>query len=197
MQSTTRFHDSIPHAILQEAEGVLHDPVAFHPTNGMLYPHANGRNLPIRRLLRRCEFLTTRFFLGLNDRNARQAEALEALILIQTTAGGHGIPGELRDALLRCFAFIRVAQEGNVTGLLDHQEVFERVPLLLATVVFFLLLRIFRALDGPFSTIMPKRGAVEVASVLCFVSSAANASAVRAGRRSWSAKAWFNTACNR
>src|SRR5919108_6304743 len=104
MQPTTRFHDSIPNAILQEADGGLHDPVAFHPTNGMFYPHANGRNLPIRRLLRRCEFLTTRFFLGLNDRNARQAESLEALILIQTTAGGQGIPGELRDALLRCFA---------------------------------------------------------------------------------------------
>jgi hypothetical protein len=197
MQPTTRFHDSIPNAILQEADGVLHDPVAFHPTNGMFYPHANGRDPTIRRLLRGCEFLTTRFFLGLTDRNARQAESLEALILIQTTAGGQAIPGELRDALLRCFAFMRVAQEGDVTALIDHEEVFERVPLLLAAVVVFLLLRIFRTLDWPFSTIMPKRGEVEVASVLCFVSSAANSSAVRDGRRSWAANAWFNTACNR
>jgi len=84
-----------------------------------------------------------------------------------------------------------------VTGLLDHEEVFERVTLLLATVIFFLLLRIFRTLDWSFSTILLKRGEVEVASVWCLASSAANSSAVRAGRRSWSANAWFNTACNR
>ena len=84
MQPTTRFHDSIPNAILQEGDGVLHDPIAFHPTHGMFYPHANGRYPTIRRLLKGCEFPTTRFFLGLKDRNARQAESLEALILIQT-----------------------------------------------------------------------------------------------------------------
>jgi hypothetical protein len=105
--------------------------------------------------------------------------------------------GELRNALLRRFAFIGGAQEGNVTGLLDHQEVFERVMLLLAAVIFFLFLRIFRTLDGPFRTIMPKRGDGEGTSGLCFASSAVTSSAVRAGRRSWSANVRFNTACNR
>src|ERR671924_418095 len=197
MQSTTRFHDSIPHAILQEADGVRHAPVAFHPTKGLFDPHANGRYLTICRVLRGCEFPTTRFFLGWKDRTVRQVESLEAPILIPTTAGGQGRPGELRHALLRRVAFIRGAQEGNVTGLLDHKEGVERVTLLLATVVFFLLLRSLRTLDWPFSTIMPKRGDVEVAAALCFVSSAANSAAVRDGRRAWAAIAWFDTACNR
>jgi hypothetical protein len=35
MQATTCFHDSVPYPILEEAEFVLHDPVAFHPTNGV------------------------------------------------------------------------------------------------------------------------------------------------------------------
>jgi hypothetical protein len=197
MQATTCFHNSIPNAILQEAEDVLHDPVTFHPPNGMFDPHTNGRNPPIHRLLRRGEFPTTRFFLGLNDRHPRQAEALETLILIQTTPEGQGIACHLRHAEIGRFAFTGRTQEANVTALIDHEEVFERVPLLLATVIFCLLLRILRPLDRPLSTIMPKRGAVEVASVLGFASSVANSSAVRAGRRSWSAKAWFSTVCNR
>jgi hypothetical protein len=197
MQSTTRFHDSIPNAILQEADGVLYDPVAFHPTNGVFYPYANGRDLTIRHVFRGCEFPATRFLLGLENRDTRQKESLKALILIQTTASWQGIPGELRHALLRCFAFICGAQEGNVTGLLDHQEVFERVMLLLAAVIFLLFLQIFRTLDWPFRTIMPKRGDVEGTSGWCFASSAASSSAVRAGRRSWSANVRFNTACNR
>jgi hypothetical protein len=88
MQATTCFHDRIPNAILQEAEDVLHDPVAFHSPNGMFDPHANGRNLPFRRLLWGGEVPTTRFFLGLNDHHPRQEEALETLILVQTTPGG-------------------------------------------------------------------------------------------------------------
>jgi hypothetical protein len=71
------------------------------------------------------------------------------------------------------------------------------VPLLLATGVFCLRFRIFRPLDWPFSTIMPNREDVEIAAVLCFASSTANSSAVRAGRSSWSANAWFKAACNR
>ena len=197
MQATTCFHDSIPNAILQEADDVLHDPVAFHPPNGVFDPHANRRNLTIRRLLRGCEVPTTRFFLGLHDRHPWQEESLEPLILIQTTPEGQGIGCHLRQADIRCFAFTGRTQEANVTALIDYEAVFERVTLLLATVVFFLLLRILRTLDGSLSTIMPKRGAVEGTSVSGLASSAANSSAVRAGRRSWSAKAWFSTVCNR
>src|SRR5215510_4981852 len=197
MQPTTRLHDCISNAILQEADGVLHDPVAFHPTNGMFDPHANGRDLTIRRLLRRRQFPTAWFFLGLKDRNPRQDESLEALVLIQTAPGGQGIACRLRQADIRGFTFTGGAQEVNLTPFINHEEVFECVPLLLATVVFFLLFRIFRPLDWPFSTIMPTRGDGAIAAVLCFASNAANSSAVRAGRRSWVANAWFNTACNR
>src|SRR5262245_44218112 len=80
------------------------------------------------------------------------------LILIQATAGWQGLPGELRQAHSRCFAFVHVAQEGNVAGLLDHEEVFERVPLLLAKVIFFLRLRICRTLDRSFGPLVHKRG---------------------------------------
>jgi len=197
MQATTRFHDGITHPVLQEADCVFHPPVAFHPTHGVFNADADGGNTTIGRFLRGREFPATRCFLGLDDRDPRQKDSLETLILIQATAGWQGIPGELRHAFIRRVAFIRVAQEGNVTGLLDHEEVFERVTLLLATVLFFLLLRIFRTLDRSFGPVLHKRGEATAASVSCRVNIAANSSAVRAGRRCWSAKAWFNTGCNR
>ena len=82
-----------------------------------------------------------------------------------------------------------MTQEAHVTRLSDHQEVFERVTLLLAAVIFFVLFGIGRAVDRTFSAIMPKRGVVELPAAVCVANIAANSAAVRAGSRSWSAKA--------
>ena len=65
MQVTTCFYDSIPNAILQEAKSVFHDPVAFHPTNGVFHTDSDGSNTAIVGVLRRREFPPTGFFLGL------------------------------------------------------------------------------------------------------------------------------------
>jgi hypothetical protein len=81
MQAPTCFHDGVPNPILQEADVVLHDPVAFHPANGMFDPDADGRDPTIRRCLRGREVPSTRFFLGLEDRDPILEESLEALIL--------------------------------------------------------------------------------------------------------------------
>jgi hypothetical protein len=53
----------------QEADFILDDPVAFHPTNGVFNADPEGGNTPIRRLLRGCKFPSTRFLLGLDDRD--------------------------------------------------------------------------------------------------------------------------------
>jgi len=197
MQATTCFHDSVPNPILQEADFVFHNPIAFHTTNGMFDPDTDGRNSMIGLFLRLSEFPPTRFLLRLEQDYTGQAESLEALILIQTAAGGQRIARQLRNRLIRRFPFISEAQEAHVTRLMNHQEVFERVVLLLATVILLLLLRIFRALDGAFSPVMHNRGDVAGPSGGCVASSAAKSSAVRAGSSSWAAKAWFNTGCRR
>jgi len=181
MQATTCFHDGVPNPILQEADVVLHDPVAFHPANGMFDPDADGRDPTTRRFLRGREIPATRFFRGLNDRDPMLEESLEALLLIQTAARWQGRASELCHALSRGVAFRGVAQEAHVTGLVDHEEVFERVTLLLATVIFLLLFGICRAVDWTFGAIMPKRGVVALPSVACVLNIAANSSAVRAG----------------
>jgi hypothetical protein len=189
MQPATRFHNGITNAVLQETDFVFHDSVTFHPTNGVFNPDSDGGNTTIGRLLRRGKFPATRCFLGLEDRDARQEKSLEALILIQVTAGWQGIACQLCKALIRGFPFTGMAQEAYVTGLVDHEEVFERVAFLLATVILLLLLRVFRTLDGSFGPIMKKMEEGAEASAGGVVSIAAKSSAVRAGSSSWSDKA--------
>jgi hypothetical protein len=189
MQATTCFHDGIPQPILQETNFILDDSVAFHSANGVFNADSNGGNTMIRGFLRGGEFSSRGFSLGLDDRHVLQAESLEALILIQATAKWQGVAGQLGNALISGFPFTGVAQEAHVTALIDHEEVFERVAFLLATVILLLLLWVFRTLDGSFGTIMKKRAVVGPASVRFAASSVAKSSAVRAGSNSWCASA--------
>ncbi len=81
MQATTRFHDGVSQPILQETNCVLHDPIAFHPTNDVFNTDSDGGNTTIRGFLRGREFSSRWFLLGLDDHDVLQAESLEALIL--------------------------------------------------------------------------------------------------------------------
>lgn len=186
MHATTGFHDGVPNPILQAADVILHDPVAFHPTHRMVDPDADGREPTIRRFLRGREFPATRGLLGLKARDPLLEDSLEALLLIQAAAWWPGRARVFCQALIRRFAFTGVAQEAHVTSLIDHEEVVERVTRLLATVILLWLFGICRAMDRTFGAIMPKRGGVDLPSVSNL---AAHAAAVRAGSRSWSAKA--------
>ena len=76
-----------------------------------------------------------------------------------------------------------------MTGLVDHEEVFERVASLLATIILLLLLWVFRTLDGAFRPIMKKREEGGEASLGGVVNMAVKSSAVRDGSKSWPAKA--------
>jgi hypothetical protein len=189
MQATTCFHDGIPNAILQEANFVLHNPVAFHPPNSVLNADSDGGHTTIGRLFRRGEFPAARCFPGLEDRHPLLEDSLETLLLIPTTARWQGVARQLRQALIRRVAFTRVAQEAHMTYLSDHEEVFARVTLLLATVICLWLFGLGRAVDWPFRTIMPTRGVVDFLSGACLSNTAAHSAAVRAGSRSWSPKA--------
>jgi len=78
-------------------------------------------------LLRWGEFTSRRLFLGLDDRDPLERKALEAAILIETTPAPKGRAGQLCAAFIRHRVPIGAAQATNVTGRIDHQEVFDRV----------------------------------------------------------------------
>ena len=155
----------------------------------MFNTDSDGGNAAIGRFLRRGEFTPTGFLLGWTRRHTGQEESLESRILIETTTGWQRIARQIREALIRRPAFIGGTQKAQVTALIDHEEVFDRVAFLLATVILLLLFRVFRTLDGSFGPIMNKRGEGDGASVGGVVSIVAKSSAVRAGRRAWSARA--------
>jgi hypothetical protein len=64
MPATARFHDGVTNPVLQEADVVFHDPIAFHPTNGVFNADSDGGDATIGRLLGRGEFPPRGFFLG-------------------------------------------------------------------------------------------------------------------------------------
>ena len=184
MQSTTRLHDGIAYAVLQEANLVFHRAVAFYPTNRVFDADSDGRDQAILRFLPWGEFTPTWLFLRLNDRDLVKHKALEAHILVEVTPAWEGITSLLREASVMFLAFHGVTQEADVTGLIDDQQVFDRVTLLLAAVVVLLVLWIDGAVDGSLRAIMPKRGGIGTPSVRLATSITAKSSALRAGRSS-------------
>jgi hypothetical protein len=189
MPPTTCLHESLAHPSLQQADLLFHHPIAFDPATRGFTPHADGRETTSLRLLRWGEFTATGVFLGLAARDPREKEALEALRLRETTAGWRRRARQLRQVLIRRVALTGGAQDAHGTSVIPHKEVFERVALLLTTVIRLLVRRVFRTVEWPFSTIRPTRGGVGSSCDGLLASRAATSSAVRAGRRSWSAQA--------
>jgi hypothetical protein len=145
---------------------------------------SDGRDRTIGRFFQWGEFTAPWFFLGLDDGNPIESKPLEPHILIETTPVGQGIASQIRQAFIMGFALTGVAQEANVTGFVDDQQVFDRVALLLPAVVVLLFLWICRAMDRPLRTIMPKKGDVGTPFARSVVSKVAKSSAVRAGSNS-------------
>ena len=187
MQSTTRVHEGIAPVIRQEASLGFHDSVAFHPTNGVVHPHAAGGHATSGGLLRRG-------VLRWDKGAARSGTSRAAPLLRQATAGW---PGSACQALRRGLPCTPVAPEAHLTGLVAHEAVVARVACLLATVRRVRLFQVLRALEGSCGPIMHTRDAGAEAAIGSVVSLMATSSAVRAGSRSWSAKACFNTGGSR
>jgi hypothetical protein len=120
----------------------------------------------------------------LDERDPGESTALEPPILRETTPARQGIACQIREAFIMGLALIGVAQEANVTALTDHEQVFDRMALLLATGVCLLFLGIGGAVERSLSAILPKRGGVGMPGVRSAASHAAKSSAVRAGSHS-------------
>jgi hypothetical protein len=122
--------------------------------------------------------------LRLNHRDSVQHKALESQILIEVTPAWQGIMGEIRKTFVMFPAFHSGTQEAHVTGLIDAQQVFDRVILFLAAVVFLLFLWIGWAMDRSLRTIMPTRGDWGTPAVCLAASLTTKSSALRTGSSS-------------
>jgi hypothetical protein len=78
--------------------------------------------------------------------------------LRETTTGREGIALKIREALLMGLPFLGRTPEAKVAGLIDHEEVLDRLAFLLAAVVVLLVLGIGWAVAWSLRTILPNRG---------------------------------------
>jgi hypothetical protein len=189
MPSTTGLHDGVATTILQKAYLVFHPPIAFHPAHGLFNTDSARRDRTIGHCLRWSEFTPPRFLLRLDAGDPVEDKTLEAQILVAATAVGQGLALELSPAVIMRLPCRRGTHAAAVTGLSDHEEVLERMAFLLAAVGVLLVLGIGGAVDRSRRAIMPNRGVGDFPSVACVANLTAHAAAVRAGSRSWSAKA--------
>jgi hypothetical protein len=120
----------------------------------------------------------------LEDRDPIACIALEPHLLIEPTATWEGIAFPLSQTLIMRLPFIGGTQEAHTTGLIDYEEVFDRMAFLLAALVVLLILGIGWAVDRALRTIMPTRGARGTSGVRLAASITAQSSAFRAGSSS-------------
>ena len=163
---------------------IVNDTIAFHTSDTMLDMHADSRNAFVFRFFFGGQSAFWWFLLWLYDCYSWQGKALECTILCQLAAFRQLILRFVCNPFVMRFPFIGGTQEANMTGLIDHEEVFDRMALLLAAVVVLLVLGIGWAVDRSLRTIMPKRGEKETSSVRLAASITANSSAFRAGSNS-------------
>jgi hypothetical protein len=117
----------------------------------------------------------------LDERDPLARIALEPHVLRETTTGREGIALKIREALLMGLPFLGRTPEAKVAGLIDHEEVLDRLAFLLAAVVVLLVLGIGWAVAWSLRTILPNRGGKGTPSGRVAANLTANSSALRAG----------------
>ena len=178
-------------------DDVVDDTIDFHTTNTVLDQHSDVRNPLIVGFFLIGQCSVVRFLFWLQDDHAWQCETLKTRILPQHTAFWQVILGFIRNPFIMSFAFICGTQEPDAPVRIHHQHIFDRVVFLLATVVEFLFIRIFRSCYWSFRAILAKKGGASgsLGSISVF-KWAANSAAVRAGSKDWLAKAMFRMSSN-
>jgi hypothetical protein len=189
MQPTTCLHDGIANTVFHEASLVLDHTVAFHPANRVCDPAAQGRERPSSGFLCWGEFSPRGLFLGLDARDPLARIALEPQILSPITATGAGIAFALSQAVSMGLPVRGRTQETKMTSRLGDEEGFERRALLLTAIVVLLIRLIGWAVERSVRTRRPTRGARGTPGGRVAARLTAHSAAVRAGRRSWWAKA--------
>src|SRR5215211_977578 len=158
MQRTPDFHHHVAQASFPQANGLFEHAATLDTAGDMLDAHSASSDLPVPRFLGARQLLSAGLLRRLNDVHAIQRKRLKAQVLQQLTPRGQRIRRGIGDALVMDMARMRLAEEQNAHGLIDQQEVFQRVPLFLAAITRLLFSRVLGARDGPLGPVMTKRG---------------------------------------
>jgi hypothetical protein len=141
-------------------DDIVDDPIDFHTANTVLDQHPDVRYPLIVGFFLIGQCAVAWLLLGLEDDHARQGEPLKPTILRQHAAFWQAILGFIRNPLIMRFAFICRAQKPDAPSRIHQQHILDGMVFLLATVVDFLLISIFRSCYRSFGAIVAKKGAL-------------------------------------
>lgn len=109
----------------------------------MFYPHPHSGNSPVVGLIRRGQFLPSRFLFGLDELDEGAHQALKTTVLIEDTIFGETVIGFIGYLFVVLFPLTGQGQQDNLAVSINHQHVFDGMLLFLATIIqpleFFIL----------------------------------------------------------
>lgn len=180
MQPAGDRHHQVAEGHLPVAQLLLDDPTALDTTHRVLDAHLLARYPTILFFLLWCQLSTTWLLGWLLDHDRLRCEALKSHVLIQHASRWKTVDFFIHKRFVMPFSSIRLTQEADLAAVIDHQNVLDRMALLLATVILGLFFCVSWALDRAFGAIVIKKGMPSSSEV----SSLAMALASRAGMAS-------------
>lgn len=178
-------------------DDIVDDTINFHTANTMLNQHPDVRYPLVVGFFVIGQCAVAWLLLGLEDDHAWQRETLKPTILSKHTPFWQAILGFIRNPFIMRFPLISRAQEPYAPSRIYNDHIFDGMLFLLATVVDFLFIAVFRSCYRSFGSIMAKKGGASGSrSAVSACNWAANSAAVRAGSKRWLAKAVLRMSSN-
>ena len=148
VQTTGRLHHQVVKILPMVTVHIMRNMIHFHPTDAVLDTNAHARDRSILSLLRRRQFSSPRFLLGLIRRCLLGFVALKACVFPQLTALRKAVLFFIGGCLVMLLADLCTAQTLDLLGpLVADYDVLHGMALLLATITLALSLPVLGTLD--------------------------------------------------
>jgi hypothetical protein len=142
VQATGDRHHQVAERRLPIPHFVLDHPAALHTAHRVLNAHLFARDAPVGFFLLLRQSSASRLLAWLRNHHALDRKALKAHILVEHASCWKHIHFLIHQRLVMPFSCICRTQEADLAGLVDQQNVLDRVTLLLAAVILLLFVRI-------------------------------------------------------
>ena len=142
VQATGDRHHQVAERRLPIPHFVLDHPAALHTAHRVLNAHLFARDALVVLFLLRRQRSATRLLRWLFDLHSLNPKALKAHILVEHASCWKHVDFIIHQRLVMPFSCICRTQEADLAGLVDQQNVLDRMTLLLAAVELLLFVRI-------------------------------------------------------
>lgn len=140
-----------------QTQRVFHNPIPFDTANHMFDAHADARNPLVLRFFVRGQLASSWLFRWLLCPHSADDQALKAPVLIQDAVNREVVLLLIGHRFIMPTAFVGRTQEVDATIVGNQHQIFDRMLLLLATVMEPLFIRIAGSVYRSFGAIVEKK----------------------------------------